>query len=157
VIRVPEKAMKRDATEIQDAIAALDRGECVVIFPEGYLRRSEEQPLRRFGQGIWQILKARPQTPVFACWIEGAWGSYTSYFNGRPTQNKRRDFRRAINVGVSAPVTVPEEALSEHIRTRIHLMNLSSAARTYLDLPALPPFEVPAKSDDKPDDAEPNA
>ena len=51
VIRVPEKAMKKDAPEIGEAIAALDRGECVVIFPEGYLRRIEERLLRRFGQG----------------------------------------------------------------------------------------------------------
>lgn len=154
VIRVPEIAMKRDASEIQDAIAALDRGECVVIFPEGYLRRTEEQPLRRFGQGIWQILRARPTTPVFACWIEGAWGSYTSYHNGPPTKNKPRDVRRPIDVGASAAVTVPVEILGEHLSTRIHLMNLTIAARKFLDLPPLPPFEVPARGDGKPDEAE---
>ena len=102
VIRVPEKALKKDAPEIQEAIAALDRGECVVIFPEGYLRRTEDRPLRRFGQGVWQILKARPSTPVFATWIEGGWGSYTSYFNGPPTKNKKKDYRRPIGVGMSA-------------------------------------------------------
>jgi len=154
VIRVPEKAIKRDASELQDAIAALDRGECVIIFPEGYLRRNEEQPLRRFGQGIWQILKARPGTPVFACWIEGAWGSYTSYFNGKPTKNKRRDFRRAISVGVSTSVEIPPELLSDHMPTRLHLMNLTLQARTYLDLPPLPPFEMMAKIDEKPDETE---
>ncbi|MBA4188833.1 MAG: hypothetical protein C0467_12615 [Planctomycetaceae bacterium] len=154
VIRVPEKAIKRDASEIQDAIAALDRGECVVIFPEGYLRRSEEQPLRRFGQGVWQILRARPTTPVFACWIEGAWGSYTSYFNGKPTQNKPYDLRRPIHVGVAAAERIPEEVLSEHLMTRIHLMNLTAAARAVLDLPPLPPFEIPARGEDKSDEVE---
>ncbi|MFO0823077.1 MAG: lysophospholipid acyltransferase family protein [Gemmataceae bacterium] len=153
-IRVPEKAMKRDTAELQDAIAALDRGECVVIFPEGYLRRTEEQPLRRFGQGIWQILKARPRTPVFACWIEGGWGSYASYFNGKPTKNKRPDVRRTIAIGVADAVTVPEEVLQEHLRTRIHLMNLSSAAREFLGLAKLPPFEVPTKHEEAADETE---
>ncbi len=45
-----------------------------MIFPEGFLRRKEEQPLRRFGQGAWAILQARPDTPVFATWIEGGVG-----------------------------------------------------------------------------------
>jgi 1-acyl-sn-glycerol-3-phosphate acyltransferase len=149
VIRVPEKAVKKNTPEIQDAIAALDRGECVVIFPEGYLRRSEERMLRRFGQGIWQILQARPNTPIYACWLEGAWGSYMSYFNGPPTKNKKKDFRRPIGIGVSAATTVPAEVLSEHLPTRIHLMNLVIQARAHLDLPALPPFELPAKEEEE--------
>jgi 1-acyl-sn-glycerol-3-phosphate acyltransferase len=148
VIRVPEKAIKKDAPELKEAIAALDRGECVVIFPEGYLRRSEERPLRRFGQGIWQILQARPDTPVYACWIEGGWGSYTSYFNGPPTKNKKKDFRRPLTIGISAPATVPAKVLEEHLPTRIHLMNLVAAARTHLGLPALPPFELPVKDEE---------
>jgi 1-acyl-sn-glycerol-3-phosphate acyltransferase len=147
VIRVPEKAMKKDAPEIREAIAALDRGECVVIFPEGYLRRSEERVLRRFGQGIWQILQARPDMPVYACWIEGGWGSYMSYFNGPPTKNKKKDLRRPIGVSVSAPVTISPEALSGHLPARIHLMNLVLAARKHLDLPPLLPFELAAKED----------
>ena len=148
VVRVPEKALKKDAPEVQEAIAALDRGECVVIFPEGYLRRDEGKPLRRFGQGVWQLLKARPDTPVFAAWIEGGWGSYTSYFNGAPTKNKKKDFRRPIGVGVSAAVTVPPEMLKEHLRTRTHLMNLVSEARKHLGLNPLPPFALPEKAED---------
>lgn len=157
VIRVPEKAMKRDTSELQEAVAALDRGECVVIFPEGYLRRTEEQPLRRYGQGVWQILKARPGTPVFACWIEGAWGSYTSYYNGKPTKNKSVDVRRPILVGVSAGETVPADVLTEHLRTRIYLMNRTIASRAYLDLPELPRYDVPAKSEDRAEEADPVA
>jgi 1-acyl-sn-glycerol-3-phosphate acyltransferase len=149
VIRVPDRSLKKDAPEIQEAIAALDRGECVVIFPEGYLRRTADKPLRRFGQGVWQLLKARPNTPVFATWIEGGWGSYTSYFNGAPTKNKKKDFRRAIGVGVSASATVPPDLLEEHLRTRIHLMNLVSEARKHLGLDPLPPFALPEKADEE--------
>jgi 1-acyl-sn-glycerol-3-phosphate acyltransferase len=147
VIRVPEKALKKDAPEVQEAIAALDRGECVVIFPEGYLRRTDDRPLRRFGQGAWQLLKARPNTPVYATWIEGGWGSYTSYSNGPPTKNKKKDFRRPIGVGVAAATTVPPEVLEEHLRARIHLMNLVSEARKHIGLEPLPPFALPEKEE----------
>jgi 1-acyl-sn-glycerol-3-phosphate acyltransferase len=147
VIRVPEKAIKKDAPEIREAVAALDRGECVVIFPEGYLRRSEERCMRRFGQGIWQILQARPETPVFACWIEGGWGSYTSYFNGPPTKHKKMDLRRPIGVAVSGATTVSPDVLADHLQTRIHLMNLVLAARVHLDLPSLEPIELPAREE----------
>ena len=91
-IRVPDKSLRHEAPELKEAVAALDRGECVVLFPEGFLRRKEDVPLRRFGRGVWQILSDRPQTPIFACWIEGAWGSYFSYRGGPPT---KRQFHRA--------------------------------------------------------------
>jgi 1-acyl-sn-glycerol-3-phosphate acyltransferase len=147
VIRVPEGSLRREAPEIQDAIAALDAGKCLVIFPEGFLRRKEEQPLRRFGRGVWEILKARPNTPVLACWIEGGWGSWASYWNGPPTKNKKPDFRRLIRIGVAAPTTVPPEVLGHHLQTRIMLMNRVLAARTHLGLPALPAVELPTKDD----------
>jgi 1-acyl-sn-glycerol-3-phosphate acyltransferase len=148
VIRVPEKAIKHETPEIYEAVAALDRGECLVIFPEGYLRRNEEMPLRRFGQGLWQILKARPNTPIYACWIEGGWGSYASYRNGKPMQNKKPDFRRPIGVGIASAIRVGPEVLEHHMATRIHLMNHVGAARALLGMPPLPPFELPAKSDE---------
>jgi 1-acyl-sn-glycerol-3-phosphate acyltransferase len=157
VIRVPEKAIKKDTPEIQQAIAALDRGECVVIFPEGYLRRTEDRPLRRFGQGVWQILQARPDTPVFACWIEGGWGSYTSYANGPPTKNKKLDFRRPLTIAVSDAITVPAAVLADHMPTRLHLMNLVAAARAHIGLTPLPPFEMPTKGDDKSEEPPENA
>lgn len=145
-IRVPEKPSKEEMPEaVREAIAALDRGECVVIFPEGFLRRAEEKPLRRFGRGVWQILAARPDTPVFCCWIEGGWGSYASYFNGKPTKNKKPDFRRPIGVGVSAPVVVDAATLANHLQTRVYLMNRVAEARQLLGLPELPPFELPAQ------------
>lgn len=152
IIRVPEKPLKRDVPEeIEDAIAALDRGACVVIFPEGYLRRTEEKPLKRFGRGVWQILQARPNTPVFACWIEGSWGSYMSYYNGKPMQNKKRDFRRPIGIGVVGPVETTAEQLAAHLRTRLHLMNAVASARVPLGLSPLPPFDlaVSAAEDEK--------
>lgn len=133
-IRVPDKPIRHEAPELQEAVAALDRGECVVLFPEGYLRRKEEVPLRRFGRGVWQILKDRPQTPVFACWIEGTWGSYFSFRGGPPTKGKRPDFWRSIRIGVLGPITVDAATLTDHMATRTFLMQQVSEARRALGL-----------------------
>ena len=143
VIRVSEVGARRAAPEVQEAIDALDHGKMVVIFPEGFLRRSEEQVIRRFGRGVWQVLAARPKTPVLSLWIEGTWGSYFSHFNGPPTTNKPRDFRRPVAVGVSGPEVLPAELLASHIRTRFYLMNRVLAARAHLGLPDVPAVEVP--------------
>jgi len=143
VIRVPEVGARRAAPEVQEAIAALDHGKMVVIFPEGFLRRSEEPVIRRFGRGVWQVLAARPATPVVALWIEGTWGSYFSHFNGPPTLNKPRDFRRPVRVGVSDPVVVPPGLLADHLKTRFFLMNQVLAARAHLGLPEVPALEIP--------------
>ena len=150
-IRVPEKPLKKDVPqEIVEAVAALDRGECLVVFPEGSLRRSDDRPLRRFGRGVWQILSQRPDTPVYACWIEGAWGTFTSYRGGRPTKNKRLDFLRPIAVAVPEPVTVDPATLAHHLTTRLALMNRVAASRALLGLPDLPAFQLPEKDEPEP-------
>jgi len=148
-IRVPEAAFRHDAPELAEAVAALDRGACVVIFPEGYLRRTEDRPLRRFGRGAWRILAARPDTPVVTCWIEGGWGSFTSYFGGRPAAGKRPDLRRRIGIGVAAPAVLDPATLAAHLPARLDLMNRVAAARTALGLPELPPYEVPRPGDEE--------
>ena len=148
VIVVPESPMRREAPELKLAVAALDRGECVMLFPEGYLRRKEEVPMRRFGQGVWQILKERPETPVVACWVEGGWGAWCSYYNGPPAKNKRMDFRRKIRVALSKAEVVPPELLADHLATRIYLMNRVRAMRVTLGLPDLPLVELPGRTDE---------
>lgn len=143
VIVVPDVPLRREAPELDLAIAALDRGEVVVIFPEGALRRKDEVPLKRFGQGVWKILRDRPQTPVVSCWIEGGWGDYFSYKGGPPMKNKRFPFRKRIDVAMGVAETVPEETLADGMATRLLLMNRVLAARSLLGLPELPEFEMP--------------
>lgn len=143
VIVVPDVERRRDAPELRDAAAALRQAECIIIFPEGYLRRTEDKPLRRFGQGAWQILKDCPDVPVVACWIEGGWGSWGSHKDG-PPGSKPRDWGRPIHVGVAAPMVIPSEVLADQMRTRFHLMNMVSNARAHVGLDPLPPFEMPA-------------
>lgn len=133
-IRVPDKPYRHEAPELNEAVAALNRGDCIVLFPEGYLRRKEEVPLRRFGRGVWHILAQRPSTPVYACWIEGNWGSYFSFKNGPPTKNKRIDFWYPIKVSVVGPIVVPTATLADHMATRLFLMQQVSLAREQLGL-----------------------
>jgi 1-acyl-sn-glycerol-3-phosphate acyltransferase len=133
-IRVQASTYRREAPELAQAVAALDRGECVVMFPEGGMRRREQQPLKQFGQGVWHILKERPETPVVVCWIEGGWGSYFSYFNGLPTKNKRFDWWRRIDVAVSPPQQLAAELLGDQRATRRYLMQACLEARRHLGL-----------------------
>jgi 1-acyl-sn-glycerol-3-phosphate acyltransferase len=133
-IRVQASTFRREAPELQEAIAALDRGECVTIFPEGRLRRVAEPTVRPFGQGVWHILKARPNTPVVVCWIEGGWGSYTSYDRGRPMQNKWPDFWRHIGIGISEPEVLDPQILADHRATRRYLRQACLEARGHLGL-----------------------
>ena len=142
-IRVPDVPLRHEAPELKEAVAALDRGDCVVIFPEGYLRRKEDVPLRRFGRGVWQILTDRPPTAVFACWIDGSWGSYFSYRAGPPTKGKRFDFWRPIRIGVVGPIAVDPATLGDHMATRTFLMRQVSEARRPLGLEPLPAPKIP--------------
>jgi 1-acyl-sn-glycerol-3-phosphate acyltransferase len=141
-IRVESSTYRREAPELKEAIAALDRGECVIIFPEGMLRRREDLLLRRFGQGVWHILRERPGTPVVVCWIEGGWGSYMSYWNGPPLVNKRPDWWRRITVGINEPQVLDAATLADDHQTRSHLMQACVNARRFLGLPPPSPTEI---------------
>lgn len=136
-IRVPDGGFRREAPEIRQAIQRLHDGHIMLVFPEGRMRRSEERVLRRFGQGVYQILRDQPNIPVIACWIDGNWGSYTSFANGPPTKNKKLDFWRRIRIGVSEPEAVPAKILEDSNRTRRYLMQACLNARTHLGLSAL--------------------
>jgi 1-acyl-sn-glycerol-3-phosphate acyltransferase len=138
-IRVQASGFRRDVPEIQVAIEALDEGQCLVIFPEGRLRRTEEQPIKMFGQGVWHILRERPNTPVVICWIEGGWGSYFSYLNGPPTKNKKFDIKHPIGIAVGEPTVIAPEILADQRATRKYLMEQCGQMREHL---GLEPIEV---------------
>ncbi len=139
-IRVPTATFRREAPELKEAEQALRDGGSILVFPEAMLRRTEEQPLRRFGRGVWHILQELPETPVVVIWIEGGWGSWASYFNGKPFKNKRPDWRRHIDLAVEEPVILPADVRADHWKTRQYLMRRCLGCRRYLGLP-VPPLE----------------
>lgn len=134
VIRVQAATYRRDVPEIRQAVAALDRGECLLLFPEGWMRRREDVPLRLFGQGIALILKERPQTAVVVCWIEGGWGSYFSHRGGPPTKNKRFDWWRHIDIAMELPRLIEPALIDDQRALRAHLMQACLQARRHLGL-----------------------
>ena len=136
-IRVPASRFRREAPELQEAVAVLRRGGCVLIFPEAQLRRREDQPLRLFGQGVWRILQQVPHTPVLVCWIEGGWGSFTSYYNGPPLRGKRLDWQRRIDIAMDEPRPIDPNILVDQHATRRYLMRTCLECRRYLGLPML--------------------
>src|SRR5262249_54904465 len=145
-IRVQDATFRREAPELQEAIEVLRRGDCVLLFPEAILRRKEELMLRQFGRGVWHILRAVPQTPVVVCWIEGGWGSYTSYKNGPPMPHKSLDWRRKIDIAVTEPQVLEPSLLADQRATRRYLMRVCREARGFLGLPVPPDSAVSADS-----------
>jgi 1-acyl-sn-glycerol-3-phosphate acyltransferase len=133
-IRVTWSQYRREAPELHEAIARLDGGEAVLIFPEGWVRRTEEVPVRRFGQGVSRILRERPLTPVIACWMEGGWGSYSSFQGGPPFRGRWPDRRRPIDIGVSAPVVLDAATIDDQRLTRERLREMVIQAREHLGL-----------------------
>jgi 1-acyl-sn-glycerol-3-phosphate acyltransferase len=133
-IRVEATTFRREIPEIKQAIEVLDRGDALIIFPEGALRKKEEQLIKQFGRGVWHILKERPNTPILMCWIEGGWGSFFSYWKGKPTKNKRLDFWRRIDVAVDVPFVLPPEVLADQRATRQFLMRKCLETRRFLGL-----------------------
>lgn len=156
-IRVPVSRFRREAPELLEAISVLRQGGCVLIFPEAQLRRRDDQPLRMFGQGVWRILQEVPQTPVLVCWIEGGWGSFTSYHNGLPLRNKWPDFRRRIDIAVEEPRVVNKTILADQQATRRYLMQTCLDCRRYLGLPALASDDAKAMNHPKQTASEPEA
>lgn len=147
-IRVQKGAFRREAPELRQAVERLRRGGCVLLFPEGILRRKEEQLLMPFGQGVWHILRELPQTPVVVCWIEGGWGSFASYRGGPPMKHKSLDWRRSIDIAVSEPRVLDADILADHRATRAALRQACLECRSWLRLPPSDAAEIEAPDAD---------
>jgi len=126
---------KERPPELEEAVCRLDQGECLVLFPEGQLRKRDDELLRHFGQGIWHILKERPETPLVPIWIEGGWGSFASYAGGTPPmidKGKLMDWGRKITLVLGEPMIVDSTILQTHQITRNYLMDVVLGLRRYL-------------------------
>ena len=153
-IRVEASAFRREAPELKEASAVLQKGGCLLLFPEGRLRRKEEQLLFPFGQGVWLLMKEFPEVPVFPIWIEGSWGSMMSYFNGPPFKNKKLDFRRPVELGIGSALKVPPEVLENQRACRAFLQNAVLSSRGILGLKDLD-ISLNSKPEE-PEDGSPN-
>lgn len=146
-IRVEASAFRREAPELEEAAKVLKNGGCLLIFPEGRLRRKEEQLLFPFGQGAYLLIRQFPNVPVYPIWIEGSWGSMMSYFNGPPFTNKKIDIRRPIQLGIGQAIQLPPDILENQRACRAYLQDAVLASRKILGLkaPAMDSPESPGE------------
>jgi 1-acyl-sn-glycerol-3-phosphate acyltransferase len=88
------------ANSLGEALAALRRGEAVVIYPEGTITKDPEQWPMQGRTGIARLWLLAPETPVLAV---GQWGAQLQ----RPDQPARRFRRRTARATVLGPLELP--------------------------------------------------
>jgi 1-acyl-sn-glycerol-3-phosphate acyltransferase len=67
ILPVARGGMDRDL--LRRCSAALDKGEILIVFPEG--SRGEPEKLSLFKKGVAHLVKARPETPVHPLFLHG--------------------------------------------------------------------------------------
>lgn len=104
--QIPVQRDSHDAaTSLDEAVAALRAGECVVVFPEGTISLDLEPMPARTGTARLAAASGVPVTPV------GLWGAHRIMFKGRKPK-----WRRGIaeSVVVGDPIQVaPDEDVHE--------------------------------------------
>jgi 1-acyl-sn-glycerol-3-phosphate acyltransferase len=69
IIPISRGGHQQGENPLQPCIEALDRGEILILFPEG--SRGEPEKLSQFKKGVAHLVKARPETPVHPLFIHG--------------------------------------------------------------------------------------
>jgi 1-acyl-sn-glycerol-3-phosphate acyltransferase len=67
ILPVARGGMDRDL--LRRCAAALDKGEILIVFPEG--SRGEPEKLSLFKKGVAHLVKTRPETPVHPLFLHG--------------------------------------------------------------------------------------
>jgi acyl-[acyl-carrier-protein]-phospholipid O-acyltransferase/long-chain-fatty-acid--[acyl-carrier-protein] ligase len=92
-----------DQPDVAAVAAALDRGECVLLFPEGMLTRSGH--LLAFRPDVEAILAKTTKTvAVIPAVTDGLWGSIVSYRDNRMLWKRPRGLRKDVGVMFGPPL-----------------------------------------------------
>lgn len=69
IIPIERSGRARDADPLADVSAALERGEIVIVFPEG--SRGQPEQLTTFKKGVARLAKRHPRVPVVPIFMHG--------------------------------------------------------------------------------------
>ena len=111
--RAEDEALMEKAFDL--VAEELDEGGVVCIFPEGMVSRDGE--LNPFRPGIEKIIRRSP-VPVVPMALKGMWGSFFSYFWGKPFAKPFKRIRSKIELEIGpavAPETVTAQGLAEKV------------------------------------------
>jgi len=110
----PHDAPRQVVKSLRKARACLDKGELVCIFPEGAMTRNGN--LRGFRPGLERIVRGMQHKIVPAC-IGGAWGSYMSFYDGKPCARRPRRVPHPVSLVLGEPMDA--DSSSAAVRRRI--------------------------------------
>lgn len=97
---------KSIARGIRTAREALQRGEMVLIFPEGGLSRTGQ--IQAFRPGVLKIAEGTG-APVIPVYLDQLWGSFFSYQGGKAMHRIPRTFRRPVSIHIGRPLPADME------------------------------------------------
>jgi acyl-[acyl-carrier-protein]-phospholipid O-acyltransferase/long-chain-fatty-acid--[acyl-carrier-protein] ligase len=111
---------------INEVADALNRGEAVLLFPEGRLSRSGH--MLPFGAVLDAILqRVKEDVPVIPACTEGLWGSMFSYRDGKAIWKAPRGLRRRVAVMFGKPIAMSTS--SPEIRLVVQELSADLAIR----------------------------
>lgn len=129
IIPVPYTGPRAIRAAIDACRAALERGECVGLFPEGQISRTGL--LNPFFRGIEVILRGKGDVPVVPVALDNLWGSVFSRSGGKFFARRPEGRRRTVRIAFGPPVPPPVTAVA----ARQALMTTLVRARSLADGP----------------------
>lgn len=110
VIRLPPRSRDLSREEkLAPVIDVLRRGDVVGIFPEGHMRRPDEEPVRRFQHGV-VLLHRRTGAPIVPVGLRVEPG------------RRRRKFMAWVGEPVAIPAELDDADAAEWLRARIRTL-----------------------------------